>query len=160
MPDYQTVQELADPIKFIEMFANITVEGESAELIEKLDACHGDPEALKDMMKDPNTMVMWKAYDIARSGYFTPSDDPLDENYNKSFINFLKICIVLFKQVPWWRSRLGWFMWFCACYANPDAYYPLMYEDHFEPERWYHAGEVPRQQREHLERATQPFVLG
>src|SRR5512138_86538 len=101
MPEYQTTPELYDPIKFVEMFANISIEGESAELIARLDACHGNPGELKDMMKDPNTMVVWKAYDIARSGVFPVSDDPADENYNKSFINFLKICIVLFKQVPW-----------------------------------------------------------
>lgn len=141
MTKYTVDKELITPIEFMDIFANATIEG---DLLQRLDECHGDPEKLKEEMRDPNLMVVWKAYDIARSEYFPVSDDPDDQKYNKAFINFLKICIVLFKQVPWWRSRMGWFLWFAACYANPDAYYPLTWESHFEPEEWYHAGEPPR----------------
>lgn len=191
MTKYTVDKELITPIEFMDIFANATIEG---DLLTRLDECHGDPESLKEEMRDPNLMVVWKAYDIARSEYFKAVPPPIpdeqivwqrcgncthidetakkcgfeletgskfnpldcphikdalkdahaDENYNKAFINFLKICIVLFKQVPWWRSRMGWFLWFAACYANPDAYYPLTWESHFEPEEWYHAGEPPR----------------
>lgn len=139
---YRTDPELSKPIEFLDLFANATIEG---DLLQRLDECHGDLEKLKNEMRDPNVMVLWKALDIARdTGGYIVSDDPIDEKYTNAFINFLKINIVLFKQVPWWRSRMGWFMWFCACASNPDAYYPMVMEDHFGPKHWYHAGEVPR----------------
>jgi len=138
---YPTDPELNTPLSFLDIFANATIEG---DLLDRLDACHGDPESLSAEMRDPNVMVLWKALDTARYDDFGVTDDPFDDKYNKAFINMLKINIVLFKQIPWWRSRMGWFMWHCACYANPDAYYPLVWEDHFDPREWYHAGEKPR----------------
>ena len=139
---YETDTELVDPIKFLEIFENVNIEG---DLLDKLDACHNDPMTFSDAFKDSNLIVCWKLLDTARDPENYPvSGDPMDEKYHKAFINFLKINIVLFKQVPFWRSRMGWFMWMMTCYASPDAYYPLAWEDHFDPRYWYHAGEVPR----------------
>lgn len=156
MPKYKTDPELTKQIDFLNIFADAVIEG---DLLDRLDNCHGNPEDLKAEMRDPNLIVMWKALDIARSGFFPVSDDPEDEKYNKAFINFLKINIILFKQIPWWRSRVGWFMWFCACYANPDSYYPVAWEEHFDPREWYHAGEVPRVLPGQNREVVKDFVL-
>jgi hypothetical protein len=127
-----------------------------ADILHELDECHGNPKDFFEKIKDPNLIIFWRALDVVRNEEsFTPSNTK-DANYHNALINFLRINLVLFKALPWWRSRMGWFLWFAACYANPESYYQMVWEDHFDPRNWYHAGEKPRRVSKESER---DFIL-
>lgn len=98
----------------------------------------GSKEKMADLYKDPNLTLLYQLVRWAR-------EFDKEEKYKKSFINLLKIIVVLYATNGWARSRIGWFIWAMVCGANPNSHYPLTWEGCFEPAKWYYAGECQRE---------------
>jgi hypothetical protein len=129
------VQELEDAIiPLLEFFENLSVDG---EILKKYDEAHGDFNVLADFSKDLNAVVFSQLIEDAEC--FDP-----DPKYKQAYINWLKLNLLLFTSVPYWRSRIGHMAWHFVCAADPNAYYPLAWESHFNPKLWYIAGEPQR----------------
>lgn len=130
------VQELEDVIKpLLDLFSEFNATG---EIIEVFDKAHGDFNALAEFNKDMNAVVLAQLIECAS---MDPEPNPL---YKQAYINWLKLNLLLFTTVPYWRSRIGHMMWTFVCAADPNAYYPLVWEEHFDPTEWYIVGEPQR----------------
>lgn len=71
-------------------------------------------------------------------------DPDVGKEKYKAFDNLLKLLMEAVATDPWWNSRIGWFMWWCACYAKYDSYYPMQWCHHYDPLNFYREGEPVR----------------
>ena len=88
----------------------------------------------KLMAENPNLVV------LAKSLWWAISLDPeRDERprEHRAFINLIGLLLNAFAGSPYWSSRIGWLMWFWACYARNDSYYPMKWCFHYDPANWY-----------------------
>jgi len=99
----------------------------------------GNREAQNNIYQDPNLPLLYQC--VVWAEQFDK-----EEKYAKSFINLLRILVVLYATNGWARSRLGWFMWAIVCGANPNSHFPLTWEGCYEPAKWYYAGETQRKE--------------
>ena len=130
------VKEIEDTIKpLLEFFGSIKADG---EVIQLFDESHHDYNKMMEMAEDLNAVVWAQLIEDAEM------TEVVDDGYKQAYINWLKLNLLLFTTVPYWRSRLGHMMWHFVCAADPNAYYPLVWEDHFDPTEWYVAGEPQR----------------
>jgi len=91
-------------------------------------------KGLNELGKNPNLMILWYR------SKFVEKYEP-DWKYKNAFINQERIKCILFQYNPWFRSRMGHEAWWYANYANPNSYYILTWEEHFDPRKWYRPGE-------------------
>ena len=139
MTDEKTlhVQELEDAVSpLLDFFAEISVTG---DILDKWERAKGDYNSLAEMNQDLNSIVAAELIDIA--AIHDPEPNP---KYKQAYVNWLKLNLLLFTTVPYWRSRLGHMMWYFVCAADQNAYFPLAWEDHFDPKEWYIVGEPQR----------------
>ena len=87
---------------------------------------------------DTNLWLLWD--EIDRFNRF----DYDESEYKRAMINILKLRLVLYATSCYFRSRIGYDMWFFKSRAHAGAYLPLTWEDIYEPDRWYQPGEPPR----------------
>jgi hypothetical protein len=93
------------------------------------------------MSENPNLIV------LAETIRFMQDLDPEREERPrefKAFANLLKLLLHEFAGSPYWSSRIGWLMWFWACYARYDSYYPIKWCFHYDPMNWYRHDEPQR----------------
>ncbi len=134
LPDFEPIPLLEKQLEFLKVFEEMEID---APILKDLEESHGNPDKLQEVMKDPNLYILWLKLKLWEE--FEP-----ESKYKKAFINLLKLDLVLFKYNPWWRSRRGHDMWWSATYQNPDSYYPLGWEMHYDPTQAYRVGEPPR----------------
>jgi hypothetical protein len=133
---YGYVKELDEAIRpLLEFFKGIEVDG---DIIKLFDESHHDYNKMMDMAQDLNAIVIAQLIEDAEM------DGVVDDGYKQAYVNWLKMNLLLFTTVPYWRSRIGHMIWHFVCAANPDAYYPVVWEDHFDPTEWYVIGEPQR----------------
>lgn len=134
---FQRREDLEQAITpLLEFFAEINVSG---EILDRYEESHGDFNALAEFSKDMNAIVLSQLIEDAHA-----CDPEPNETYKKAYINWLKLNLLLFATVPYWRSRIGHMMWHFVCAADPNSYYPLVWEEHFDPRNWYRVGEPQR----------------
>lgn len=63
---------------------------------------------------------------------------------HKALLNMLALIQCEVQRDPWWNSRIGWLVWWMACYAKYDSGYPLQWCFHFDPLNFYRDGEPIR----------------
>jgi hypothetical protein len=136
LPDYEPDPELKQQLGVFEYFANLNIASPIFEQIQSaMDSGEGDQWT--NLMKDPNLVILFLQLKYIQD--FEP-----ESVYKQALINLKKLDIVLFRFNPWYRSRRGWDMWWMATHQNPDSYYPLGWEMHYDPRIWYRVGEKPR----------------
>lgn len=129
------VEELDKAIKpLMEFFESIEVEGDVLKMVED---AKEEFSKFADMSKDMNLTILASVIGITEK--YGP-----DEKYKQAYLNWLKLNLLLFATVPYWRSRFGHMIWTFVCASDPAAYYPLAWEEHFDPKQWYLPGEPQR----------------
>jgi hypothetical protein len=125
-------------LEFLLQFENVEIEHPVFKALGDAYFSDGnDPELMKRLYDDPNLTLLFQNMEWAKKF-------DKEEKYAKSFINLLRILVVLYATNGWARSRIGWFMWAVVCAANPNSHFPLTWEGCFEPAKWYYAGETQR----------------
>lgn len=76
--------------------------------------------------------------------FYGEVDNNSESRKSKAFLNLLKLLALEFKSDPFYNSRIGWYMWFIACYARYDSYFPMRWCFHYDPLNWYREGEPHR----------------
>jgi len=132
--DYDPI--LDQQLEWLKMFETASVDHPIFDKLHKA-MIDGDKDALFEMYKDPNLLLMYQS--IMWVDQFDK-----EEKYKKSFINLLKIILILYATNGYARSRIGWWIWCMVCGANPNSHYPLTWEGCMEPREWYDAGERQR----------------
>ena len=128
---YEEDPELIKQLEFLKMFEEEVKHPILDEIYEKRHTLEG----LKELRaKDPNLMVLYN--EILDAQELIPEDP-----YKKAFINILKLRLILYATNGWFRTKIGFDLWFIACASDPNAYFQLGWEDHFEPARHYRPGE-------------------
>ena len=133
-PNYNEV--IDKQLEFLKYFENVEVKHPMFDVLHKAWE-EGKEEDIAKIYEDPNICLLYQCL-----GWATVFDK--EEKYKKSFINLLKILLVLYATNGYVRSRLGWFCWCMVCGANPNSHYPLTWEGCMEPAKWYYAGEMQR----------------
>jgi len=106
-------------------------------LLRLLNESTTDFEKFKKVSKDQNLLIVWQH--LKHVEKFEP-----ESKYKNAYINMERLKCILFQTNPWFRSRIGHEMWWYANYVNPDSYYILRWEDHYDPRKWYKPGEPRR----------------
>jgi len=132
--DDRIVGVLEDQLSFWSVFDIPKIEH---PLLDLLSRSESDKETFFKVSKDPNLMIQYIKMKMIEQW------EP-ESKYKNAFINFARLNVILYDQNPWWRSRVGWNMWMDVTYANPDSYYPLRWEDLYDPRKWYKLGEIRR----------------
>jgi hypothetical protein len=138
LPEFEVDEELVKQLGVMEYFAGLNIESPLFDEMHK--AIHDNtthPEEWAKVMKDPNLVILYR-----QLRYLELYEE--ESIFKKALINLKKLDIVLFRFNPWYRSRRGWDMWWFATHQNPDSYYPLGWEMHYDPRLWYRIGEPIR----------------
>lgn len=131
---YNYTPELEQAVQpLLEFFSHINVKGDILDLWSE---SRGDYQKMMELSKDLNATVICQWLDWCHR-------DP-DPRYKEAYLNWVKLNLLLFTAVPWWRSRFGHMIWFFVCAADQHAYFPLVWEAHFDPRQWYKVGERQR----------------
>lgn len=136
--DPKTVdEELLKMLDYLKVFEN---NGQLIQhpLLDYIDQANTNFKGLNELNKNPNLMVLWHRLKYVER--YEP-----EWKYKNAFINQERIKCILFQYNPWFRSRLGHEAWWYINYANPNSYYIMTWEDHFDPRLWYKPGEKIRQ---------------
>lgn len=88
--------------------------------------------------EDTNLWLMWGEINMFEGFDYDQS------HYKRAMINILKLRLLLYATSCYFRSRIGYDLWFFKNRTNPNAYLPLTWEDIYEPDRWYQPGEPIR----------------
>jgi len=102
-------------------------------LLDLLDKSDLDFKSFKQVSVDPNLLILRARMGIVEQ--FEP-----EWKYKNAYINMERLNCVLFQVNPWYRSRKGHEMWWYANYVNPDSYYILSWENHYDPRIWNKPG--------------------
>jgi hypothetical protein len=121
-------------INLEELLADLEIEDELLNIGDKLADRPGQDAWFRDghMMEVVLNMAMSTNLQI---------DNEPGTHKHKAFINLIKLMQLECARDPWWSSRLGWLMWWMACYARYDSYYPLQWCFHYDPLNFYRVGE-------------------
>ena len=106
-------------------------------ILDYIEQANTNFKGLNELNKNPNLMVLWHRLKYVEK--YEP-----EWKYKNAFINQERIKCILFQYNPWFRSRLGHEAWWYINYANPNSYYIMTWEDHFDPRYWYKPGEKIR----------------
>lgn len=136
--DYVIDEGLMPQLDFLKVFDNGGKRYEHP-LLSLLDKAAFEWGAHQEVVKDPNQLILWNWMNMCKT--FEP-----EWKYKNAFINWARLNCILFQENPYWRSRLGHLLWWAVNYANPDSYYILKWEGHYDPRAWYNPGEPRRKQ--------------
>jgi len=140
IPEDKYSEVLDKNLEFLLQFKDAEIKHPVLDMLHKGmitgDGCTSD---MNTIYQDPNLPLLYQC--VIWAEQFDK-----EEKYAKSFINLLKIMVVLYATNGWARSRLGWFMWAIVCGANPNSHFPLTWEGCYEPAKWYYAGETQRKE--------------
>lgn len=100
-----------------------------------------ETEFAKLMQEKANLVVLAKSVQYLRQ--IDPERKEQPTEY-KAFVNLLKLLLVESANNPYWSSRIGWLMWFWACYARQDSRFPMKWRFHYDPLNWYRHDEPLR----------------
>jgi len=132
---YTPDEKLLQHMDLIRPFADMEID---SPLFKMWAESWGDKEKWKEMMEDSNLVLMFHEIQL-----FEQLDKD-DSVFKRAMINILKLRLILYASDGYFRTRIGYDMWYMATMADANSYYPLMWEDHFEPSRWYMPGQPPR----------------
>lgn len=128
---YETDPALLEQLKILDLFKDPITH----PVLDRIHQLRHTQEGLAELNKeDPNLMVL---YDEILD--YQEYDD--ESPYKQAFVNILKLRLVLYATNGWFRTRIGFDLWTIACASDPNAYFQLAWEDHFEPRRFYRPGE-------------------
>lgn len=129
---YEVDDEQIEQMEFIRHYAEMEIDHPIFHLISD---SIGDREKWKDLMKDGNLML------LVREVNFFEQLDHDDSVYKRAMINMLKIRAIMYATNWYFRSRIGYDMWYFISMNDPESYYQLIWENHFEPSRWHKPGQ-------------------
>lgn len=124
-----------DPIA---AFSDIRVE---APVFENYNKFYGGHETYEECMKisnDNNLMVLLEAWSTA----MTYSD--MENEYDRGFVNILKLMVAMYTGNPFCRDRIGWLMWALGKHISPNCYFPLTINLYYDPRLWHRPGQDPK----------------
>ena len=96
-------------------------------------------EFAKLLEHNPNQITLSNAVH-----FYQEVDNEPGTRESRAFLNLLKLLALEFENDPYYNSRIGWLMWFMACYARYDSYFPMRWCFHYDPLNWYRVGEPHR----------------
>ena len=131
--------EFLKQIEILKTFAAVKVD---APVFDKYETTYGGHQTYKECIElghDNNLMVLLELLSIA-----TMYSD-MDDEYDRGFVNLLKIMVALYQGNPYTRNRIGWMMWAFGKHIYPKCYFPLTIDMYYDPRLWHRPGEYPKE---------------
>jgi len=139
-PDGMLVnEEFLKQLEILKTFAEVKV---NAPVFDKYETTYGGHQTYNECMElshDNNLMVLLEALSIATSF----SD--MENEYDRGFVNLLKIVVALYQGNPYTRDRIGWLLWSFGKHIYPKCYFPLTIDMYYDPRLWHRPGEYPKE---------------
>jgi hypothetical protein len=125
------------------------------EIFHKVNIMRSDQPGFLNMMNTNPNMIIFTEL-VHHADRLDPEPDT-DEH--RAFVNLLKLIAMAFDESDYWKSRIGWFMWFMVCYAKYDSYYPMAWGFNYDPMNWYRVNEPHRPPELEMVQRDDPFNL-
>jgi hypothetical protein len=133
--DMVTNPAFLSQLEIIRSFADIKV---ACPALDKYATVYGNHQSYEECMQishDNNLMVLLESLSIA----IQFSD--MEDEYDRGFVNLIKVMVALYQGNPYTRDRIGWLMWSVGKHIYPKCYFPLTIDMYYDPRLWHRPGE-------------------
>ena len=131
-----TPRDLATEDPVIDFLSALEI---NSALFKTLDDARLDQEKYNEFFNTPDLYVLLNLIQVMDR--FDPNKTEAGEKDHNAYINLIKWFMIKYALDPVWMCYIGHFMRWCGCHQHNTSYWPIRYNDRFNPNYFYKRGE-------------------